>query len=86
MRTKRVCEKSPSIDPPINVKINTNFHLGKSNPKILATSVISQEVPKVHPRGEKSPNLVTLGSISRTFFSTENWVSAENSVEFFMEN
>jgi hypothetical protein len=26
------------------------------------------------------------GSISRTFFSMENWVSAENSMEFFMKN
>jgi hypothetical protein len=39
--------------------------VGKKKPKLLATSVIIEKLPKVnnHPLGENSPNLVTLFGI-----------------------
>jgi hypothetical protein len=42
----------------------------KSSPQIWATSEIFRQLPKVNyrPKGEKSPNLVTLfGSINRSY-------------------
>jgi hypothetical protein len=56
-------KKSPKMSPKTFFpKLTHPFFRGKNGPKIWATSVIFQKLPKNnnHPIGKNSPNLVTL--------------------------